>query len=170
MKKTKHLTFCALMSALGAIALLLGGITRVLDLTAVVIGAMIIFVVFTELKYSALAVYAVTALLAFILPIEKTVAVEYLIFAIYPILKPLFERAGRVFGLAIKLIFMIISSASLVLIFRFVFMMVDLWYIDLIFAIGLVACYFLFDVALTRFKLYYQFKLRHQLKIDRFFH
>ena len=34
------------MSALGAIALLLGGITRVLDLTAVVIGAMIIFVVF----------------------------------------------------------------------------------------------------------------------------
>ena len=72
--------------------------------------------------------------------------------------------------LAIKLIFMIISSASLVLIFRFVFMMVDLWYIDLIFAIGLVACYFLFDVALTRFKLYYQFKLRYQLKIDRFFH
>lgn len=158
------------MSALGAVTLLLGGITRILDLTAVVICAIIVFVVFYELKYSAIAVYLVTAVLAFVLPIEKTIAVEYLIFAIYPVLKPLFEKAGKLFGTIIKLVFMIISSASLVLIFRFVFMMVDVWYIDLIFAIGLVACYFLFDIALTRFKLYYCYKLRHQLRIDKFFH
>ncbi len=158
------------MSALGAVALLLGGITRILDLTAVVICAMIIFVVFAELKYSAIIVYAVTAVLAFILPIEKTIAVEYLIFAIYPVLKPLFEKAGKLFGTIIKLAFMIISSLALALIFRFVFLMVDVWYIDLIFGVGLVACYFLFDIALTRFDIYYRYKLRHQLRIDRFFH
>lgn len=157
------------MSALGVVTLLLGGITRILDLTAVVICAIVIFVVFSELRYSALIVYAVTAVLAFVLPIEKTIAVEYLIFAIYPVLKPLFEKAGKLFGTVIKLVFMIISSVSLVLIFRFVFMMVDMWYIDLIFGIGLVACYFLFDIALTRFNVYYRYKLRHQLRIDRFF-
>jgi len=169
MKKTKQITFCALMSALGAVSLLLGGITRVLDLTAVVICAILIFVVFSELKYQALIVYFVTATLAFVLPIEKTVAVEYLIFAIYPILKPLFEKAGKIFGTIIKLAFMISSSLALVLIFRFVFMMVDIWYIDLAFGIGLVLAYFLFDIALTRFKLYYFYKLRKQLRIDRFF-
>lgn len=158
------------MSALGAVVLLLGGITQVLDLTAVVICTIIIFVVFSELKYNAIIVYAVTGLLAFVLPINIAVAIEYLIFAIYPVLKPLFEKAGKVLSVIIKLIFMVISSASLVLIFRFVLGMVDVWYIDIAFGIGLVAVYYLFDVALTRFNIYYCNKLRHQLRIDRFFH
>lgn len=169
MKKTKYLTFSALMSALGAVALLLGGITRVLDLTAVVIGAMIIYVVYAELKYSAIVVYFVTAILAFIMPIEKTVAVEYLIFAIYPVIKPLFEKTGKVISVILKLVFMTASSVSLVLIFRFVFLMVDMWYFDLAFGVGLVLVYFIFDIALKRFDLYYRYKLRHQLRIDKFF-
>lgn len=157
------------MSALGAVTLLLGGITRILDLTAVVICALLIFVVFSELKYSAIIVYFVTALLAFVLPIEKTIAVEYLIFAIYPVLKPLFLKAGKLLGTIIKLIFMVVSSVSLVLILRYVFMMADVWYVDVVFGVGLVACYFLFDIALNRFDIYYRYKLRHQLRIDRFF-
>ena len=169
MKKTKHLTFCALMVAISIVILLLGGVTQVLDLTAVVACAMIIFVVFEELKYSALLVYGATAVLTFFLLAKKEVAVEYVIFAIYPVLKPLFEKAGKVFVTLIKLFFMAAMSVGMTLLFRYVFMSADVWYIDLIFCVGLIVCYYIFDIALNRFKLYYHCKLRHQLRIDRFF-
>jgi len=158
------------MSALSIVVLLLGGISQVLDLTAVVACAIIIFIVHSELKYSALLVYATTSLLAFLLLGTPTVAVEYIIFAIYPILKPIFEKAGKIFGAVIKYAFMILSSATLALLFRYVLMAGDVWYIDLIFGIGLAVCYAIFDIALARFDLYYRYKLRHQLRIDKFFH
>ncbi len=158
------------MSALGAVTLLLGGITRVLDLTAIIICAMIIFVVREELRHSGWLVYAVIGVLAFILPIDKTIAVEYIVFAIYPMLKPFFDKLPRVIRLLIKLIFMIVSALAVVLIFRYVFLLVDFWYIDLAFGIGLVLIYFLFDISISRFQLYYRYKLRHQLRIDKFFH
>lgn len=170
MKKTKHLTFCAILSALSIVVLLLGGISQILDLTAVVACAIIIFIVHSELKYSSLLVYITVSLLAFLILGTPTVAVEYVVFAIYPILKPLFEKAGKILGALIKYAFMIISSATLTLLFRYVLMAGDVWYIDLIFGIGLAVCYIIFDVALSRFAVYYKYKLRHQLRIDKFFH
>ena len=82
MNKTKKLTFLAFMSALGVVALFLGGITRVLDLTAVMVATALIFVCFEETRYYALLSYGVIGALAFLLPIEKSVAVEFLIFGI----------------------------------------------------------------------------------------
>ena len=158
------------MSAISIVVLLLGGISQILDLTAVVACAIIIFIVHAELKYSSLLVYFAVSLLAFLLLGTPNIVIEYIIFAIYPILKPIFERAGKIFGAIIKYAFMIISSATLMLLFRYVFMTGDVWYIDLIFGIGLAVCYAIFDVALSRFKVYYRYKLRHQLKIDKFFH
>ena len=70
------------MSAVSIVILLLGGITKILDITTVVICAMIIYVVFAELKYGALFVYFATALLTFALLPNKDVGIEYLIFAI----------------------------------------------------------------------------------------
>ena len=141
-----------------------------MDLSAVVLCAMLIFVVHAELKYNAILVYAVTATLAFVIIPNKAIGVEYAIFAIYPILKPFFEKAGRIVGAFIKLSYILVSSATLTLLLRYVFMSQDVWYIDLAFGIGLVICCILFDIALTRFKLYYHYKLRRQLKIDKFFH
>lgn len=169
MKKTKHLTFCGLMVAMSIIILLLGGITQVVDLTAVVICAMIIFVVHEELKYNSLLVYVATAVLTFTLLSRKEIGVEYVIFAIYPIIKPIFEKTGKFLSTLIKIIFMTSMSVSLTLLFRYVFLTGDMWYMDLIFCVGLIGCYFLFDIALTRFKPYYHFRLRRKLRLDKFF-
>ena len=157
------------MSALSVVALLLGGASQVLDLTSVVITAIIIFVVHAEIKYSSLLVYAVTAIIAFFLLGNIQIATEYAIFAIYPVLKPIFEKAGKLFGSLIKYIFMALSSLSLMLLFRYVFLAGDMWYWDVIFGVGLFCCYILFDIALGRFKTYYFNKLRSQLKLNRFF-
>ena len=157
------------MSSLSIVVLLLGTITRVLDMTAVIFCLIINYVVFSELKFNVLLVYGVTSVLAFLLLPDKSVAVEYVIFAIYPLLKPLIEKTGKVPSLIIKLFLMVASSVALTLLLRFVFLLGDIIAIEIIFAIALTVCYWIVDVLLTRFDLYYRYKLRRQLKIDRFF-
>ena len=157
------------MSALSVVILLMGGFTRVLDLTAVIFCIIINYVVFSELKLTVLFVYGATSILAFLLLPDKSVAVEYVIFAIYPLLKPLIEKTGKAPALIIKLILMSASSVALTLLLRFVFLLGDIITIEIIFAVALTVCYFIVDVLLTRFDLYYRYKLRAQLKIDRFF-
>ena len=157
------------MTAVSIIILLLGGITKVLDITTVVICAVIISVVFEEVKYGALFVYFATAILTFALLPNKDLGVEYVIFAIYPIVKPVFDKIPKPFSAIIKIIFMAIMSAILALLFRYIFYPGELWYVDLAFFVGLTVCYYLFDISLTRFKRYYYFVLRQKLRIDRFF-
>ena len=157
------------MSALSIVMLLLGTITRVLDLTAVIFCLIINYIVFSELKFNVLLVYGVTLILAFLLLPDRSVAVEYAIFALYPLLKPLIEKTGKVLSLVIKLLLMAASSVTLTLLLRFVFLLGDMITVEIIFAVALTVCYFIVDVMLTRFDLYYRYKLRRQLKIDRFF-
>ena len=169
MKKTKQIAFCALMVALSVVFLLLGGITTILDLSAVILSAVVLFIVFEELKYSAILVYLATTLIAFLLPNGLTMAVEYAIFAIYPILKPLFEKTGKVLSWIIKILFMSLSVAGLTLLLNFVLSTPEVWYINLIFALGAIFVYILFDVVLTKFGRIYREKLRSKLKLDKFF-
>lgn len=169
MKKSKQIAFCALMIALSVVFLLLGGITSILDLTAVVISAMVLFVVYEELKFAAVLVYLGVTLIAFILPNGLTMAVEYAIFAIYPILKPIFEKAPKVVSIIIKLIFMIASVTTLTLLLNFVLSTPEVWYINLAFGVGAVVFYYLFDLVLTKFGKYYRETLRSKLRLDKFF-
>ncbi len=168
-KRTKYIAFCGIISALGVVALLLGGITRVLDLTAVIIATALIFVTFEEIRFYALSVYVVTGLLAFILPIDISVAIEYLIFAIYPILRFYIEKLPRVLAWVIKLIYMICAFVGLTLLLQFVLGSPEVWYINVIFCIGGVLAFILVDILLKRLSIYYRIKLRKQLRIDKFF-
>lgn len=169
MKKTRIITFCALMAALGTVVLLLGGITRVLDLTAVMVATALVYVAYEEARYYSILVYFVIGGLAFLLPIEISVAVEFLIFGIYPVVKSLLEKLPRVVCWILKSIFMTASFVGLTLLLQFVLGYPEVWYINLIFCVAGILMYVLFDVALTRFSRYYQGKLRRQLRIDRFF-
>ena len=169
MKKTKYVAFCGIISALGVVALLLGGITRVLDLTAVIIATALIFVTFEEIRFNALFVYAVTGLLAFVLPIDMSVAIEYLIFAIYPILRFYIEKLPKVLAWVIKLTYMIAAFVSITLILEFVLGMPEVWYINVVFCVAGVVMFILVDILLKRLSIYYRLKLRKQLRIDKFF-
>lgn len=159
-----------MMAALSVVFLFLGGLTGVLELTGVVIAAAIIFITYEELKFSALGVYLVTAVVAFFIPfVGTTVACEYLIFAIYPLLKPFFDKLPKMLRVVIKLVFMAVSFVGLTLLTNFVLGMPEVWYINLIFCVSGTVIYYLFDMFLTRFDFYYRFKLRHKLGLDRFF-
>lgn len=168
-RKAKYVAFCGILSALGIVALFLGGITGVLDLTAVIIATALIFVAFEELRFYALAIYAVTGLLAFILPIDISVAIEYLIFAIYPILKFYIDKLPKILAWIIKLAYMSCAFVGLTLLLQFVLGSPEVWYINVVFCVGGVIAFILVDILLKRLSIYYRLKLRKQLRIDRFF-
>ena len=72
MKKTKRLAFCAMMGALGVVILLLGSLLDIFDLCAVLISALLIFIVREELGGgSAMATYGVCAIISVLLCRQK---------------------------------------------------------------------------------------------------
>jgi hypothetical protein len=97
MKKTKVITFCALMSALSVTVLLLGTLLELLDLTAVILTALFILIAREEIGYRSLGIYVTTLCLAVILLPSKPLALEYAVICLYPFVKPFFDKSFNIF-------------------------------------------------------------------------
>ena len=169
MKKSREIAFLGIITALSVVVLLLGRLVEVLDITAVVIASLLLLIANEELKLKSLLVYFATAILSSIF-FFGLIPIEYIVIAIYPILKPLIEKAPRVLTYFIKVIYIILSSAGLVAVMYFFVgdvakepLMIALYVLLFILVIVL------FDVLLVKFKRYYFFKLRHMLRLDKFF-
>lgn len=168
MKKTKYITFCALMSALSVVFLLLGSLVDIFDITAVVLTSFLVLIAREEMGYKSLAIYVVTALICiFVLP-NKLIAVEYLIISVYPVIKPLFDKQNTAVKWLLKVIYILLAALGIVLAMKFFTPDSPLKW-DIIFGLGFVVIFFLYDVLLFKFVMYYRFKLRHQLRLDKFF-
>lgn len=169
MKKAKIASFCGIVSALSIVFLLLGSLLDVFDITMVVIASALLMVVYEEMRYKAFFVYAITLTLALLICPNKLIAIEYAIFAIYPILRPLTNMLGKVFSVILRLLYSLLASSGISLLIHYVFMPLEpLWFVICYFVVNVVI-FILFDICLKRFSTYYYFKLRKQLRIDRFF-
>ena len=172
MKKTKYLAFCAIMAALGVVILLLGSFFNVFDLCAVLIAAILVFVVCEELGNGAgMLTYAVCAVISLLILPSKLVATEYLIFGFYPVLRRIFESRPRSVCITLKALYMVASAALTVMLVRFVFTtgeQLELHMEILTGVIGLV-CLVLCDIVFKRFSRHYNTKIRKMLRIDKFF-
>ncbi len=175
MRRTKKLTVSAILTALGVLLLALGTLSAVLDLTAIALAALL--VLFADLEMRApyqLLLAAGTATLAFLLLPDKTVALLYLLFGgAYPILKGYAERLPRVPAWIVKiLLYNALLAGALALLF-YLFGL-DLGAYSLggrlppaaIYLLG--ACFLellllLYDLALTRMRLYYLCRLRNKI-------
>lgn len=171
MKKSREVAFLGIISALGVVILFLGAIVDVLDMTAAVFAALMLLIAWQELRYKAVLVYFVTAIISFffvsfsILP-----AVEYLIFGLYPILKPLIEKTPKVLAYVLKVIYIVLASVGSVLVmYFFVPASIEKPYMIAVYILMFAAVIVLFDVLMAKFKKYYVLKLRRILRIDRFF-
>ena len=172
MKKTKYLAFCAIMAALGVVILLLGSFFNVFDLCAVLIAASLIFVVCEELGNGAgMLTYAVCAVISLLILPSKLVAVEYLIFGFYPVIRRIFEARPKGVCITLKALYMIASATLTVMLVRFVFTtgeQLELYMEILTGVIGLV-CLVLCDIVFKRFSRHYHSRIRKMLRIDKFF-
>ena len=168
MKNTRYLTFSALVSALSVVILFLGSALNLLDLTAVIISSIFLLVAQEEMGYRSFGIYFVTLVIALLIPYTLPAAIEYGIIAIYPIVKPLFERLHVVIRWIIKVVYFALASGGIFLVSRLLIAEAPL-YADILLAVGCLVIFFLYDILLFRFMMYYRFKLRHRLKMDRFF-
>lgn len=172
MKRTKQLTFCAIMSALGVVILLLGSITGLFDLCSVLISAILIFVVCEELGNGmAMASYAVCTVLSFLIVPSKLVAFEYLFFGFYPVLRRILESRHKVTCISLKALYMLASATATMALSRLVFTTGENTSLALEIATAImgIACLILCDIVFKRFSRLYHLKIRKMLRIDKFF-
>ena len=169
--KTKHLTFCAIMTALGVVILFLLSLADVLSLTAVLLASVCLFLTSEELgTLKALMVYIATGALAILLLPGKLTAIEYLLFGFYPVLKRLIEKTPKAVSLVLKGIYIVGATVADMLIIKFFFPQGDEEiYIQIIAVVASFLWLVLYDICYTRLARYYHFKLRSQLRIDKFF-
>lgn len=170
--KTKHLTFCAIMTALGVVVLFLLSLADVLSLTAILLASVCLFITAEELgSLKALTVYIATGLLAIILLGGRLTAIEYLLFGFYPVLKRFIEKTPKAVSLILKGVYIMGATVCDMLIIKFFFPteVDEELYIQIIAVVASFIWLVLYDVCYTRLARYYRFKLRAQLRIDKFF-
>ncbi len=169
-EKTKRLTVCAMLAALGVVLLWLGSMIEVLDISMSVIASL--FCVFAVIEYGSGAswmVFGVTSVLSLILLPSKAPAAMYvLFFGYYPIIKEKLERHPRLVSWIIKeIIFNVALVAMLLLSHLLLFPGIAFGSMLYYYAgLALIAevVFPIYDVALTRLITVYLFRLRKRFR------
>ena len=169
---TARLTVCAMLSALGVVILLLGSVVEVVDMAMAALASLLcIFAVIEYDKAAPWLVYAVTAVLALILPIpNKTPAVMHAGFlGYYPIIKEKLERRKKPIAWLLKLVIFNAALAVIFLVVKFVLSPLTstpLWMYVALFPLAELA-FILYDIALTRLITLYILKIRHRFNFKK---
>ncbi len=170
MTKTKKLTLCSVLCALGVVLMAVGSVIDVLDLSVCAFVSLIVVFVYIEIGASyAFGVYLATSLLSLILVPSKLIFVEYvLVFGIYPLIKALFERLPRWTWLVIKLAFVNAVIWLLVLVCEFLlgvpFIEGDTLILKIGFYLLVNIAFVVYDIFITVMVRFYFDKLRHRFK------
>ena len=170
--KTKTITICAMLSALGVVVLYLGSFIDVLDASMAVIASVMSIVAVIEFGHGASwSIYAVTSVLSLILLPNKSAAVMYAaFFGFYPILKEVFEKRRKVVSWILKEITFNAALVVCFVIIRFLILSDIAEIPTMMYVFGAVlleAVFVLYDLALTRLISLYIFKLRNRLRIGK---
>jgi len=169
-KRTKYLTVCAMLTALGVILMALGSIVDVLDLSVAVLASMLcIYAVIEMGSFYPWALWGATSILSLILLPVKTPALFYAAFAgFYPILKEKLERLPRPVAWILKLAVFHLSLGLIVLVIRLFLpeqLTEEIPYFGLILYVISLVAFFLYDIALTRLITFYLIRLRKRFRI-----
>ncbi len=156
------------MAALSVVMLLLGALLSIFDLTMVIVASVFLLIARLEMGYKSVGIYFVTIAISVIIPATFVTAIEYAIIAIYPIFKPMLDKQTAVVKWVCKVLYILLASGGIFLVSRLLVAEAPL-YMDILLAVGCLAIFFIYDILLFRFSMYYGFKLRNKLRIDRFF-
>ena len=166
-RNIRRLVCCAILSALSVVFLLVGGVTGILDLTALVVASMCVAFAVIEISVRwAWLVWAVTAVLTLLILPTKEIALLYLLGGMYPIAKSAFERLHPLFSWLLKLslfntvqLFYILAAQKLLGLSGEGY---DFTAPTLLFGN---AAFLVYDFALTVFITFYLVRLRRRFKL-----
>lgn len=168
-EKTKKLTVCAMLAALGVVFLWIGSVIEVADISMAVLASLLC--VFAVIEYGGSApwlVFSVTGVLSCLLLPQKTPAVLYvLLFGYYPILKEKIERLSKPIAWIVKEA--VFQVALLLLLFLSHWLLLSagaqpvVLYVILILLAEIV--FPIYDLALTKLISFYVYRLRKRFHI-----
>lgn len=155
-KRTKDLTLCAMLCALGVVLMLLGSVVEVLDLSTAALASLLCIYAVIELggHYPWMLWLGTSCLSLLLLPI-KTPAIFYSLFlGYYPILKAKLESRG---GILCRVLKILVFHAGLLLVVAVLWIFLPsmlkseygLWIYPVLYVLCFV-CFLLYDLALTR--------------------
>ena len=166
--RTKKLTVCAMLCALGVILLWFGAILDVAELSMAVIASLLC--VYAVIEFGGAApwlIFAVTSVLSLILlPNKGPAAVYLLFFGYYPILKEKIERRPRVPAWVYKELVFHSAAVLIFLSWRFLLfpaITIEPWFYVALLLLAEVV-FVLYDVALTRLISMYLYRLRNRFR------
>lgn len=167
--RTRQLVCCAILSALSVVLLLIGGVSGILDLTALVIAGLCVAFAVIEIDYRwAWLVWAVTAVLSLIVLPTKEIAVMYLLGGMYPIAKSSFEQFYPLFSWIFKLSMFNSLFLLFILIAQKVLGLSGMGYefnaVTILIGNGV---FLLYDFALTVFITFYLVRLRRRIHLPK---
>ncbi|MBO5294364.1 MAG: hypothetical protein J6B71_03870 [Clostridia bacterium] len=170
-KQTKYLTVSAMLSALGVVFLMLGSLVEVLDISVAVLASLLtVYAVIEMGRAYPWLIWIVTSVLSLLLLPQKTPALFYALFAgFYPILKEKLERIPSFVCYLLKLVvFHLCLGAMVAVMLLFIpdaLEMNGMKWLPIALYLAALACFVLYDFALTKIITYYLIRLRKRFGI-----
>lgn len=167
--EARKTAFCGIFAALEMVILYFGGLT-VLDLSILVVCSVItVFVAIEAGDRTAYVFCAATSVLALIILPSKLYAIEYILFsALYPMLKPHFEKLPKAAAFIVKILFLDLMLLICILVGQFVLNVGDEFYsLGVITMVAGTLFFAVYDYALTKCIYFYLGVLRKRLKIHK---
>ncbi len=174
-KKSKAIAFSAILTAISVVIMLIGGFLEIFDMASAMLASFcIIFAVIEMGSGYAIGVYSSVSILSFLLLPAKTPALFFTsFFGLYPIVKSLSERTGKVASWIIKFLFFLASVSLTAFIYFKLFVSPDALneFSKLIipFILLLVCAFVFYDITLSYSITVYIRNLRKRLRIDKMF-
>ena len=154
-----------MMAAMCVAILSVGSLFESLDVTLAIVAGLVVLLIDTEYGFRpGLAVFLVAGILSLLLPI-KTPAVLFLSFGgWYPLVQKKINMLPAIWALVLKLLLFNAVLAALLWLSAFVTGVKDAtWVIATLFVVGNI-CFYMYDILLDRFMIWYILKLRSRLK------
>ena len=172
-EQSRCMALCALMAALSAVILLLGGIIPLATFACPILAMLCLIPPIHEYGCRiGLLTYASAAVLAIFLTVDKEMALFYVFFGYYPAIRPLLQHIpGRVLRICAKCFFFAVSIAAMYLVILYLFRLeaavqefsgYSPAMLVLLSLLGLVT-FLLLDRALDVMTLFYRHRLRRYL-------
>ena len=169
-ERTKTLSMCAMLSALGVVVLYLGSVIEIIDISMAVIASL--FAIFAVIEYGAgyaWSIYAITGILSAVLLPNKFPALMYILFfGFYPIIKEKIEKlSSKIAQWALKELLFNVCLVVLMLVGNLI-LMIDMhaWFaMEIVFFVLANGTFVIYDIALTRLISLYIFRLRRKLRM-----
>lgn len=172
-RSTQSIALCGILSALGTMILLLGGLIPGTVYATPLLAAIFLVAVKREAGNSfAWSVWAVTSTLSIILGTEKEAAFFYLFVGWYPAFRPLLQRLKQGTRLILKILIFTVAVSAMYAFLGFVLhleaVMEDFGSVstglNIAFFVLLVGTLLIYDVLLGRFELIYEYRIRKKLR------